>query len=254
MLRTLLPLLAACLAASAALAGTEIVTETQQAGKTDVRTSRALLNGKHLRIDDPASKRSIVYRGDEGVVWVIDHGRSSYIEFQQPDPAAAARQAQQRLDGLTPEKRAELERQTKAGVKLEKTGVSTRLLGIPCTEYVISTEGRRLADVCEASFEDAGIAPESFQAVRDVRALLENTVAAMMAAPELQALGATALASVGELDGVPLRVRSYQDDRLDSTTLVKQIENRKFPAADFELPEGYKAQFSIQIRESISGS
>ena len=107
--------------------------------------------------------------------------------------------------------------------------------------------GERIADVCQASYHDAGVAPESFDAVRELRRLLEESVASLVA-DEVRGDGLAALGSFGGLDGVPLRVRTWDAGGFDSETVVTSLRERSFAEADFQLPQGYRSRLSINIR------
>ena len=60
--------------------------------------------------------------------------------------------------------------------------------------------------------------------------------------------GAAALESFARLDGVPMRVRTYDAGQFNTETLVKQLTNKVLPRPTFGLPEGYSPQLTINIR------
>jgi hypothetical protein len=47
-------------------------------------------------------------------------------------------------------------------LEIRKTGTRSTVTGVPCDELQIYQGGRRVADVCRASYADAGVSRESF--------------------------------------------------------------------------------------------
>jgi len=241
------------LAAGVASAGTEVVTETRHIDGSDdrVRNGSAFFDGRRMRLDTNDGRRAIVYRGDRNLIWVIDHKRQNYIEVEKPTPADVAKQAKARLDALPAEQRAAADVAAAAassGVELRETGRMGRVNGIPCREVEVHAAGVRTADVCRASYADAGVTGESFAAVREVQELLGGSLAALVPS-DTRAEGLGALESFAELDGVPMRVRTFDEGRPRTETVVKRIQTTAFPAGTFDLPDGYRPQFSINIRQ-----
>lgn len=271
-LAAILPLVAALAAAAPpAEAGTVLVTATRELAEPGEppRTGRALLDGRRLRIDTREGERSIVYRGDRGLVWLIDHAKARYVEIDRPTPEMVAGEARRRLEELPPDERAAARQaleDAKAagdpaaggaadglrGLALRETGESDRVEGIPCRELAVLREGARIAELCRADYAEAGVSPESFAAVREVQALLRDSAAALLAG-ESGDPGLAALASFGDLEGVPLRVRVFEQGEPTSETRVTGIESRPLDAADFEIPEGYRPRVTIRIRGEGGG-
>jgi hypothetical protein len=242
------------LGAQGASAGTELATETRSPAAGDrVRKATAFFDGPRMRIDADDGRRTIVYRGDRETVWIIDHKKANYIEFERPTAAALASQAQAQLDRLAPEQRAAVDGAIDVaagaevpGIEVRETGVRDRIHGIPCKEVELSRDDQRIADACWASYADAGVAPGSFDAVREVQALLQDSVAGLIPG-KLRRDGLALLDSFGQLDGVPLRARSYRQGQLETETLVTRIESKPLPESNFGIPKGYKPRIVINI-------
>lgn len=231
--------------AGAAAAGTEVETETRQAND-EVSPGHALFDGRRVRIDVSGGRRSFVYRGDAGLIWVIDHEGKTYLEVAQPRPEGLAAAARSRLDDA---ERAAVDLAAGADPKLEirDTGRRATVTGVACDELEVYQGGKRVADVCRARYADAGVSRESFAGVDEVRELLQGALAAFL---DQGARGEAlmGLESFGCLDGVPMRVRSYRGGELESETVVTKIGSRPLSKSDFELPEGYRPQITINIR------
>jgi hypothetical protein len=45
-----------------------------------------------------------------------------------------------------------------------------------------------------------------------------------------------------------MRVRAYSGDGIESETVVTKIQRKALPKSAFELPQGYHAKLSINIR------
>jgi hypothetical protein len=239
--------LAALLAALPAVAGTEVVTQTRkQDGST--RAGTALFDGKRMRVETAGGRRAIVYRGDRGLLWVIDHKHKNFIEVERPTPEALADQAKARLNSLSPDERAHAETGLAGGVEIKDTGRRGIVGSVPCAELHVMAGGVRIADVCRASYADAGVDRESFEAVRDLERLLGSSLTALISS-EAREESAAVIESFARLDGVPMRVRTYEAGRFESETTVTSLKKLAFPDGSFELPRGYAPQFSINIRQ-----
>ena len=76
--------------------------------------------------------------------------------------------------------------------------------------------------------------------------LLQDALAAFLGDDDRnEALAA--LESFGRLQGVPMRVRAYSADSIESETVVTRIQRKALPKSAFDLPQGYRAKLSINI-------
>ena len=239
---------ALALAAGPAWAGTEVDTVTRKLDGRK-RLSKAYFDGERLRVDTSDGRRAIIFRGDTGVIWVIDHKKQNYIEVEKPTADALAGQAQAQLDALPPEKRsqAELGAAVARGIEVRETQRTGKILGVPCKEVQLVSGSMRIADVCQASYADAGVDPATFAAVRDLQELLGGSLSALLP-KETREEGMAALESFARLEGVPMRVRTYEEGALDTETVVTRLEKKPIPKGTFALPKGYAPKFSINIR------
>ena len=256
-LRVLALLFPLALLSSPAEAGIEIQTETRRLQGEDkrVRRASAFFDRRDMRLDTKEGRRGIIYRGERGLVWVVDRKKGTYLEFDKPSPEALAAQARARIDALPPGERAAADAAVSAGpdavlssLRIEETGKRDRILDIPCRELDVAAAGQRIARVCMASYGDAGVDPGSFAVVNEVKALLEDSVA-VLAAGDVGADELTALETFAQLDGVPLRVLAYRDGQPRAETVVTGLAQKDLAAGVFELPDGARPKFRITIRE-----
>ena len=231
--------------AGAAGAGTEVETETRKVDG-EVSPGHALFDGRRVRIDTSNGRRAFIYRGDEGLIWLVDHKKKDYLQVTQPSAAGLAAAARSQLND---EQRAAADLAAGVDPKLEirKTGTRSTVTGISCDELQIYQGGGRVADVCLASYADAGVSGESFAGIGEVQDLLQDALAVFLNDDD-QSEALAALESFGKLEGVPMRVRAYSGDSIESETVVTKIQRKDLPKSAFELPEGYSAKLSINIR------
>jgi hypothetical protein len=251
MKRNALIFAAVWLAAPAAFAGAQLATETRHLVGEDagrVRKGNALFDGSRMRIDTHDGKRAIVYRGDRGMIWIIDHKKKSYLAVEKPSPEALAREVQSRVDALSPEQRAAAEAAPAAvpKVALRETGATAQVQGIACQEIEILRGEERIADVCRASYEAAGVQAETFAAVREVQQLLQGALGGLVS-DSVRSEGLAAIESFGQIEGVPMRVRAYRGGQVQSETLVTSLQQKALPESDFAVPSGYQPKLTISI-------
>jgi hypothetical protein len=65
--------------AGVAGAGTEVETETRKVNG-EVSPGHALFDGRRVRIDTSSGRRAFIYRGDEGLIWLVDHKKKNYLQ------------------------------------------------------------------------------------------------------------------------------------------------------------------------------
>jgi hypothetical protein len=250
-MRIFLALACALLAARAALAGAVVATETRHMAGEDtgqVRKGTALFDGSRMRVDTHDGRRAIVYRGDKGMIWIIDHRKKNFLAVERPTAEALQREAQSRLEALTPEERAAGRAAASAipDVEVKETELRAEIQGIPCREVWVSRAGERIADVCRASYADAGVSADTFAAVREVQQLLQSALGGLVS-DEVRSEGLDAIESFGRIEGVPLRVRAYRKGEIQSETLVTSFSQRALGDGDFAVPEGYRPKVTISI-------
>jgi hypothetical protein len=231
--------------AGVAGAGTEVETETRKADG-EMSPGHALFDGRRVRIDTSGGRRGFIYRGEEGVIWLVDHDSKNYLQVVRPSAEGLAAAARSQLDD---EQRAAADMVAGVDPKLDvrKTGTRSTVSGVSCEELQIYQGGSRVADVCLASYSDAGVSRESFTGIAEVQELLQQALAVFLNAED-HSEALAALESFGRLEGVPMRVRAYDGDSVGSESVVTRIQSKDLAKNAFDLPEGYSAKLSINIR------
>jgi hypothetical protein len=256
-------LLIALASAQASGAGTLITTETRKLGVEAPRVQRTevRVDGDRLRVEPEGSATTVIYRGDRRLVWLLNHEEKTFLQVDRGTTTAIAQNLKaanealrERTRNLPPEQRQAIERMLdgtlgappapEPAITTRDTGRRDRVRNIECAELEVLRGVERVAEVCIAEFEAAGITRATFDVVRELALFLRESVAAM--APRVfEQDGMDALDSFQQVDGVPLRVRAFEEGKPATETMVTAIEPRSFVGADFELPEGYRGGFSL---------
>jgi len=207
--------------------------------------------------DASGAKISMVFRGDRDLLWSIDHGTKAYVELDRATLQklggqldAAMKQMQEQMAQLPEEQRKVVEQmmQNKLGAKkppvlaIEKTTEQQTIDGKPCTRHDVTLDGVKSAEVWAATWKDAHVRKESFDALRGMADFL---TAIMEASPAL----ASAVGSEGGLfrgmdriDGYPVLIRHYEDGKVKEETRFKSAEEKAVEASRYEVPAGYTKQ------------
>jgi len=250
--------LALLLGAHAALAGTEITVETRRAGApAEAKPQRSLIEveGRRIRAEAGDARRGLVFRGEEGVLEVLDHREKSVVRIDRATARAVARRvdgAREAIDALPEPQRSAAERllgsdRAPAQVALRASGKSDRVNGIACRLLDALRNGARLAEICEGPRGAAGVTPEALAPVRELAAFTAEVAALLPKSLGAEALDALVL--VERVEGVPLRVRAFpQEGPATETRIVKAVPKRIAPER-FQTPPGYTAGIGIHIRQ-----
>jgi hypothetical protein len=243
-------------------AATHFVAESRDVRLADspVQTSVLWLDGAHLRLEADET-HTVIYRADEDVAWVIDHRDKSYRTIDRETAETVAQgvgqantAARRYIEMLPPAQRQAAERlldQTfgspsavSPDIEVRASGANTRIAGVSCALYEVRRGAERRAEVCRSTFEAAAVGAQTRDALRALADTLGGILPTL--APEhLRQDGIDALHAFSELDGVPLRVRLYEDGSAIWETLVTEVVERAAPATAFELPDGYERRLAV---------
>jgi hypothetical protein len=243
--------LAVCIgiAATPALAGTEITLETRKANAApEAKPQRSVVEveGRRLRAESGDGRHGALWSGEEGVLQILDHRQKSVLRIDR----ATARQVQglrAQVEALPPAQRAALEgvlgAAPKARVELRNTGKGAQVSGVSCRLLDALRAGVRLAEICEGPRSALGVTPEALAPARELAAFVAEVGGALP--PSLGAEGLEALALVERVQGVPLRVRAYPKDAVATETRIVGAVTRRIPPERFQTPAGYRPGLSL---------
>ena len=126
---------------------------------------------------------TVIYRADQDVAWVIDHRDKSYRAIDRETTETVAQgmgqanaAARRYIEALPPAQRQAAERLldrtlgsptgVSPDIEMRASGANERIAGVPCAVYEVRRGGSRRAEVCRSTFEAAGVAGETRDAVR----------------------------------------------------------------------------------------
>ena len=256
----------AWLGATAAAAGTSLVVESRELDESEPPgRSEVLRDGERMRVDLEGGRHSVLQLRDEGRLVALDHKRKTYLELDQSLVATAARIGRlgaelQGRSGVLPE---DSEAAADALIAdalgdpedtdytLRPTEEEDRVGDVTCRETELLRAGELEARICEAAPDDAEIAAGAMDAVRDLAAFARDVLPLVPGAG--REAGLRALDLFDQVEGVPLRVRTYRDGepRLEATVI--EAKETDVPASAFAIPEGYGSMLNITVREAIGG-
>lgn len=250
--------LALLLGARAAFAGTEITVETRRAGApADARPQRSLIEVEDRRIRAEAgdARHGLVFRGEEGVLEILDHREKSVVRVDRVTARSVARGvdgAREAIEALPEPQRSAAERllgsdRAPAQVALRASGKSDRVNGIACRLVDALRNGARLAEICEGPRGAAGVTPEALAPVRELAAFTAEVSALLPRSLGAEALDALVL--VEKVEGVPLRVRAWPKDSPATETRIVKAVPKHIAAERFQTPPGYTAGLGIRVRQ-----
>jgi hypothetical protein len=116
-------------------------------------------------------------------------------------------------------------------IELRETEIRAEIQGIPCREVQVSRSGERIADVCRASYADAGVSAETFAAVREVQELLQSALGGLVS-DEVRSEAWTRSSRSGARGHPAARARLPQGE-IQSETLVTSFSQRVLGDGDF---------------------
>ena len=239
--------LALLLCARGALAGTEVTIETRKlAAPPGAKPQRSLLalEGRNLHFDAGDGRHALVFRGEAGVLEIIDHSRKSVVRIERASAVALAKRMDAAREELGP-----LLGPTPAAAKLalRATGKRDRVNGIGCRLLEALRGGVRLAEICEGPEGAAGVSREALVPLRELAAFAAEV--GPLLPKSISAEGLDALVWVEQVKGVPLRVRAWPKDAPATESRLLRATPKRFDPARFQAPTGYSAGIGVRVRE-----
>jgi hypothetical protein len=250
-----------------AAAGTGFVVESQKLDENEPPgRSEVKRDGPRMRVDLEGGRHTILQLRDEGRLLALDHKRKTYLELDQSMVETAARIGRvgrelQERTGMLPEGSQAATEELLAGAlgdlgelptyTLRPTDEAGRVGEVACRETELLNEGVLEARICEASADDAAIAAGAMEGVRELAALARDVLPLVPGAS--RDAGLEALDLFDQVEGVPLRVRTYRDGNAVLEATVVDAKEMDVPASTFAVPDGYASMINITVREAIGG-
>jgi len=241
--------LALLLCGSAAYAGTEITIETRKAGApadAKPQLSHVAVEGRMLSFDAGDGRHGFVYRGEEGVLQILDHRKKSVLRIDRDTALGMSRSLsrlpaaeREAVEGLLGTNRAP------AKVELRATGRSERVSGTDCKLIEALRDGARFAEICEGPTGALGVTPAALAPARELAELVAEVGAALPKSLGGEALDA--LAVIRQVKGVPLRVRTWPEGHPATESRIASVMPKHFGPERFQPPADYRSDLGVRV-------
>ncbi|MEM7501947.1 MAG: DUF4412 domain-containing protein [Pseudomonadota bacterium] len=255
---------------ASAWAGSIIRMESRDhaAGAVTVGNVNLSVDGESLRMDmegmEEGDQGSMVFKSDLNEMMAIDHARKEFYIIDEAtmqgmanQMGSAMQQMQAALADLPPEQRAMAEQMMQqrfgamgAGAPEEpqtsvsRTGGSDTVNGFDCEVFEVSQDGRRISELCVADWGDIEGGSDVADSMQNMARFFENLRDMFaQAGAGFMDMSGDMFAHMQEMDGFPVRTRSYDDTgSLENETVILSSEESTLDAAVFAAPEGYRQQ------------
>ncbi len=238
-------------------AGATVVTfETKNLNDGRVQTGSMYFAKNRLKIvtvsTTPGSQPDMIYRGDQRLVWIVDHDRKSYIQMDRETMQQMANQfagvyaeLEARLAKLPPEQRAQAERMFKDRLpqatetpprgELINTGEPQTINGYQCIKYEFYLNGVQDSElwVTRSSELNFSSMAELLESMGEFYSGLTRNLPGGAESADFD------FEIFGQLDGFPILIRNLDGDRVTTETLMRQIRTEEVRDDFFDPPEGY---------------
>ena len=270
MKRTLILLMCA-LGASApqVAADATLAIETGTANPQAPQVTRAYLQRDKLKLEMAApggsgGGREVIYRADQGKLWIVDVGARTYRVIDKQQMAELGQRMNEALAGLSasidqlpPEQRQRVE-QLMMGEKpsldhpadeFRKTDRKQTIDGFECLGYDYYRGDQKAGEAWLASWSDVGLDPKTFDVFASFQQFFAPAGGAA-ASPALKRELRADLANLSRLDGFPVLIRDVQDTRIVSESRMKVLDTAPLPDDRFNVPAGFTPQALPQLPKS----
>ncbi len=225
------------------------------------------VDGELLRMDNESTVEddtgTMVFNGTRNEMTAIDHSSKQYFIIDETalqgmanQMGDAMRQMQAALADLPPEQRAMAEQMMKQrmgamGASMEeapkpeivRTGDDESVNGYDCEIYEVREAGQRTNELCVASWGDIEGGEEFAGGMKRMAGFFEK-IQETFAEAGANVMGGSdnVLAHLEEMDGFPVRARTYEEGTLVDETTIVSSESRSLDNALFAPPADYSQQ------------
>lgn len=259
---------ALCLA-TPAWAGSVIEMESRalNAATEELGTVVISVEGEALRMDTNGlggDSGTMLFNGAANEMTAVDHASRQYFVIDEAalqsmagQMGAAMREMEAALAELPPEQRAMAEQMMKqrmggmgAGMPekpaptVVRTGDDETVNGYDCEIYEVSENGRLINELCVAAWGDIEGGREFADGMKRMAGFFEQMreTFAKAGAPNMMQASDNVLAHLEEMDGFPVRSRTYEGDTLIDETTIVSSESKSLEDEIFAPPADYRQQ------------
>jgi hypothetical protein len=202
-----------------------------------------------VRIQSSNAQGSLlIYRGDKGLLWIVNEKEKTYSEMTRQDIENMAKKMndamkkmQEQMASLPPDQRAMMEKMMGSmpgmggpkQIRFKKIGAG-KVGAWACDKYEVVGDGKKMLEACQAAPKTLGIDEAEVNAMRDLAKPFEQFARNME--------GLAPLLMQDAPTGFPVRTVSFQDGKAVSESVVKEAKNSALAASLFEIPKGLTKQ------------
>ncbi|MBI4815670.1 MAG: DUF4412 domain-containing protein [Deltaproteobacteria bacterium] len=241
------------LVSASAFAKGVVIEMSHTRDKNPTESSKVSLDGQRCRVD--AQDHQVIFRGDKGVMWVIEPNKETYMEITKEDikkageaMSSAMAQMQSQMAALPPEQRKMMEQMMAARgmpkgapgedakVEYKANGKSETVNGFSTKGFDSMRSGKREAELWVADWKSIELRQDDFKCFEMIADMLKSMPGANRAnMPFKERFGE------GGLPGVPVRtVRTNAAGTF--TEELKKVSRVELAADTFEAPKGRKKE------------
>jgi hypothetical protein len=247
-----------------ALAGSVIEIDTVQhiTSPPLTGTIRISTQGRKTRLDIDSGNgdsSALIYDGDKDEMMVFDHAQKKYFVMTKEQMNAMAvqvsdamKQMEEALAAMPPEQRKMAEQMMagrmpaaqpeKPASTVNKAGGSDTIAGFDCENYEVISEGRRVRQMCVASWDDIDGGRESADAFMDFAGFFSDMREAFSEMGDMSAQQEM-FGHLESLGGYPVLSRDYDEaGALSGESRVTTARSESIDPSAFTPPAGYQLQ------------
>jgi hypothetical protein len=240
--------------------------------KADTLSLTTSLTSDKLRLD-MGTQESMIYRGDQQLMWMITPATGSYIEMTQEDLQSAGDQAanmqsqlKQMMKNMTPDQKKQMEEamknmppeQRKAMEKMlqepaekpavpekvqrtvKPTGEKKTINGFECAEYTVTSSDGMNADVWTANLKTIGIDPKELAALKGFGDFLSTAMPRGGSLDNSMLFRDYEHPGPDDVPGIPILSIVKQEGGKEGRFEIVRIDKGTVAADRFNPPEGLK--------------
>ncbi len=243
-------------------AGVVIEMEEKDSGSSGDAPHKIYAQGEMLRMD-PHGKgnsddMSVIFRDDS--LWIVNHADQTCQTIDKEGMqqigsqlGAAMKEMEARMSQMPPEQRAMMEKMMKgrmpAGMpgmgeappRRMETGDTEQVGEYSCVVHTLYSGDEKVWEVCAASKNQLSDASEAMEAFQAISRFMETLREAIQQGP-LSGMANTPFYDMDQIDGFPVRVRTFGSGRVTSESTLKSVTQKHLEEATFSVPEGYEVQ------------
>jgi hypothetical protein len=195
--------------------------------------------------------RTVIFRGDKNVFWVVDSKKKSYFEMTQDDIAKLKTQMEsmqkmmmEQMKNMPEEQRKMMEsmmpssmsNQEKPKTKYEKAEGNVKVGKWTTTHYVGTTNGKKIDELWTADWSQVGFNRSEFSVMTKMADFFS---ALSQEASDFMKVGSAEWEKEMGISGMPVRWLDYLEGGGTSEGNLQDISRKDLQSSLFELPAGY---------------